>query len=173
MALVVSALKAAMAAATAGKTDAASANTALGNAIASYIVNNCVVTLNWVGQNPSSPYEMDPDNGPQDGFIVSCTITLTPSGLTDQEEALADLAGQIKTGVAGAVYSMPVGWTCNTSAFSDIGDLTIDIDADTSDEAFTALAQNIVDWLTGYVPSAVCSGTHGIYVGTGTPTGVS
>jgi hypothetical protein len=173
MTLSIDGLKTAMMNATNKKTNGVEALTDMGNAIADYLKEEAVVSFSWTGTNTVSPY--DNEKQTPEGDITSITISLTQSNKTSSSGALSHLADEITAGVKTAQYNITeTGYTTTPAVMSDVTSLSLSIDG-TSDfnSAYQQLAQQIYNWITGYVPAAPCAGSRLTYSGKGTPSGIS
>lgn len=170
MALVAQDLADAMIAALAGKTTPAAANTALGNAIALYIQTNAEISFSWSGASASIPPVNDPVTTDK-GVFDSCSISLTPSMLTASPAALTALALQLQLGMVVATYKMSQAFVVSPGICSSITPMaSLSISGSTAEETMLDLATKIIAWVTAYVPSVPCTGVHGIFAGSGTPS---
>lgn len=160
MSLSISGLKSAMMSATLNKTSASSALTALGNAIADYIVANAEIAFSWNGIYDGSP---DPVTSTT-GEITSCTITLTASGKDNQSEAITYLENEIVAGVTAAMFTVTASGFSVSSLALGITGLSLDISGSNRDNAFNDFAEQIIDWITSYVNATPLLGSHGTYV---------
>lgn len=182
MALVASDLKDLMITDLLSITGEDTANTALNileATISNYIMNNAVVSFAWNGIQPGDP--PTPENTTPSGEIESLNIQLTPSMATTQVNALSHLNSEIIAGVTAATYNITEGGYSTTplplSSAPTIGSLAISINATTQQAAMLKLAQDIIAYITGLVPTAPVLGSHGVYTapaGTGgTVTSIS
>ncbi len=159
-----------MKAATEGAVEPASALTALGNAIADYVKDNAEILFSWTAAMVNPPFTPDP-TVIANGEIVDLTIVLTPSMATTQPAALSALAGEIQAGFMTGMYNITdSGFATSPAVMADIPPLTISIMASDRDSAYLQLANQIIDWITAYVPATPCAGTHGNYTGSGSAT---
>lgn len=145
--------------------------TLLASSINTYVMNNAVVAFAWNGVQAASPYGTE--NTTPNGEIESLNIVLTPSMATTQGSGLSHLSTEIITGVSAATYNITDGGYSTTplplSSAPTIGSLDIIIDNKTTQQdAHMSLAQCIVDYVTGLVPTAPVLGSHGSYTA---PTG--
>ena len=156
-------------------TDSSAAMTALGNAIANYILNNIEFVFAWTATNSVSPYDVE--NTTPSGEMITLIITLSPSGSTDSSTSLSQFGSQITTGIqSGTLNITEAGYTTTPVTWSNIPVLSISMNQETTpDAAFLSISNQIIDWLTdsGNKPSASCAGSHGTYVGAGTVSSVS
>ncbi len=171
MALVSSALKSDMLAATLDKDPAAAAMIDLGTAIADYIKANALVNFAWIATNPGPPPVPDPVVTAT-GEIVTLSFSLTPSGATEQPAAITALQGELIIGMTAALYNITQsGFSTSPGAMASspsLATLSISLSGDDRDIAFQQLADNIVTWVKAQVPTAPCAGSHGAFIGAGT-----
>lgn len=153
--------------AVAGKTDAVDALAALSSAISEYIVENAVINFSWIAVNPVGGAP-DPITSAA-GSFTSMPIVLTPSGVTDYEQSQAQFSSQCDSGFSASQYNITDAGFSTTPAVAGTSiPLTLSIpETNSYDEAMSALASNIVDWIKQQVPTIPVSGTHGVYVGAG------
>lgn len=175
MPLVATALRDDMLAATLNKDPAATAMSDLGTAIADYIKSNALVNFAWVATNPAPPNNPDPQTTATGEITVLVTV-LTPSGATGQPAAIAALRGELIVGMTAALYNITEsGFITVAAAMSSspsLSALVIVVSGDDRDAAFLQLANDIVTWVKAQVPTAPCAGSHGVFVGAGTVTGI-
>ena len=76
-----------------------------------------------------------------------------------------------------ATYNITdVGFVTNPAAMTTapgLSFLTISISGDNRDTAMEQLATNIINWVKALGPTVPCAGSHGVYVGAGTPTAIT
>ena len=175
MSLVAADLQDEMLAATLDKDPAADAMSDLGTAIADYIKANAVVNFGWIATNPGPPPAPDPVTTAA-GEITVFVVTLTPSGATEQPAAITALEGELIIGMTAALYNITdAGFSTATGAMASspgLSTLSINVSGDDRDAAFIQMAINIVTWVQAQVPAAPCVGSHGVFIGAGTVTGI-
>ena len=158
-----------------GATDSSIAMLALGNAIATYILNNIEFTFAWIRTNSVPPYDVE--NTTPSGEMITLTVTLTPSRSTDSNTSLSQFANEITLGIkTGTLNITETGYITTPVTWSNISNLNITMNQETTpDTAFLNIANLIINWLINpsNLPSIPCAGTHGTYVGSGTVTSVS
>lgn len=157
-----------------GETDAFSAMSKLGNAIANYLLNNAQLTFVWNGIK-SSDGSPDPVTSASGG-IVSLTITLTPEGTKNHVNNMSHLANQIRSGVLVGTYNITQGgFSTSPLPMADAPPLNLSMGGEEArDDAFLNLCTQIVNWMKSYAPSAKILGSHGAYTappGTGGTAG--
>ena len=172
MALSKDGLKTVLLGASEGQSDGSVALSNMAGDMSAYIIDNAVISFSWVATNPSNG-SPDPQTTVT-GEIISLIISLTQSGADNQPSAMTYLANEITTSFQVGSYNITESGFSTTSAImSDIPALSINFSATDRDDAFDKLATQIIDWITSYIPASVCSGTHGVYVGVGTPVSVT
>lgn len=176
MALQASGLKSAIMSATAGLTDSAVAQTALGNAIASYILSNAEISYSWMGAIlPSPPNTPDPVTTAK-GEFLTLVISCTPSGADNPADALSHLKSQIQAGFAGATHAITdPGFVVSPGAVGAVSSPSVSVPVTNDrDAAMDGLAGSIIDWVKTLVPIGTCAGSHLPYTGgVGTPLSVA
>ena len=174
MALSASGLKDNIKIATEGQTVAATAMTALGQAISKYINDNAVVAFSWIAALPYTPFTTDTNTTPT-GTIQGVAITLTPSMSTTQAGAFDILKTQIIAGFSIGTYTI-TGFSVSPGSLVScpgLSSLTFNVSGYDRDVALLQLATNVISWVTSQVPTAPCAGADGSYVGSGTVTSIS
>lgn len=177
MSLSASALKSKMVSAVSGKTEGDQAMVALGTAIGDYINANAEVEFSWVAFMPPPPSTKDPASTCK-GKISGVKITLTQCGSSEYSVAMSKLASDIMMGVALGKYTTDAstGFVCSYGSLATAAlGLSVAISGKDQDEAFSKLAGNIIDWITGLVPSIPVMGIHGAFTvgGIATPKSIS
>jgi hypothetical protein len=164
LALIAEDLKSEMLSATENLEDASLALTALGEAISLYFINNAEFSFSWNGITPGSPPVVDPVVSASGG-IISLVITLTASGADFPGGGLAQLGSEIQAGVASGQFNVTdPGFALSPGVMVDIPPLSLSLGGeDIREDAFASLADQIINWLTGYVPAAILLGSHGSY----------
>jgi hypothetical protein len=147
----------------------------MGDAISSYIMANALVNFSWVGVRPPPPPPPEPDPiTVAVGKITGIVITLTPSMMTSAPQAMAFMANQIRTGVAMGTYMPDPPWSTSPGNLLTIPPLTLTPAGVAERSAcFLHMATEIITWITGFVPTVVCSGSHTVYIGTATPVSIT
>ena len=160
-----------------GITDAASANTILGNTISSYLLANTVFTFTWTAAMTVTPFTPDPVTVTT-GTFTSLTITITPSGATTTANAMDALESQIISGMTSATYNITTTGFTTTPASMGSSSTLNNLDLTPSGETDGTLAlqnmcQKIINWVKQLAPIATVPGTHGVYTGTGVVSSIA
>ena len=174
MALVAADLKDKIKAATEGKTVAAEAMTAMGNAIADYVKANAEIAFGWIGALTGIP---DPVTTPK-GKIISLTFSLTPLMATTQTDAFLILSSQLILGLTAAMYNITdPGFVTSPGSMATSPTIAIPVVITVSgpdrDSALIQLSNSIINWIKMQIPLGPISGTHAAYTGVGIATGIS
>ena len=177
MALVAADLKDKIKAATEGKTVAAEAMTAMGNAIADYVKANAEIAFGWIGALTVIPFTPDPVTTPK-GKIISLTFSLTPSMATTQTDAFLILSSQLILGLTAAMYNITdPGFVTSPGSMATSPTIAIPVVITVSgsdrDSALLQFSDSIINWIKMQIPLGPISGTHAAYTGVGIATGIS
>jgi len=168
MPMIAPALAAKMLSATEQAPSAAIAMSALGTEISNYIMDNAIVMFAWAGIGPPPAFLPDP-TVVATGKIKGVTIVLTPSGISNQSSALAMLGMQIWSGVFSAIYMVDSPWTCSPGVMMIPPMPPLTISGNNRQAAFNMMATQICTWITSWIPTIPCVGTHTIFTGIATP----
>jgi len=161
--LVASDLKDAMLASTEQKTDAISANLALGNSISTYLITNTVINFSFSGVNPVPSTITVPATG---------KITLMPIVLVPSIGAIPAMNIAIGLGIMAGIYIPDAPFVCSPGSMLGFPPTTIVVSGSSRDDAYQMMADAIVKDMTSFVPTVPCAGNYGAYVGACTPTGI-
>ena len=138
----------------------------LATTITDYININAEVSFTWNAILPATPFTVDPTTTAS-GILTGINITLTPSLATTQVAGLAQLSSEIIVGVKLGSYNITdIGFSTVSQLLTSaptIDSLVISIDENTQDASMLKLAQDIVGYITGLVPTAPVLGSHGSY----------
>lgn len=150
-------------------TDPTEANTKFGEAIADYIKDNAEITYTWAaidgGGNPDPIISCN-------GEIISLTITLSPTGATNATTAMSELSTTLTASLKLGTHNVTdTGFTVTPGLMSDISNLNLTVsNKSNSAEAIEYFSNEIITWITSYVPGTPLNGSHGSYTGTATAT---
>ena len=174
MSLSVNDFKNVMMDSTNGATDGVAALLDLGTAIANYLKDNAIIDFSWNGINPGPPTVIDPVIVTT-GEIISLAIVLTQSLATTAEDAMNFMANEITNGLKLGMFNITAtGFSCTPVLMSDIPPLALSPGGDSREEAYSNIAEQIIDWITGYSPAGIILGSHGAFTApTGTGGSVS
>lgn len=153
------------------KQTASEANTELGNTISNYVKDNAEVSLTWVAALPAAPFTPDTVVSAS-GKILTLSLPLIPSLLTEQTSAILALKTQFITNFALATYNITDSGFVTSSGLlgsaPTISTLNLSISGDNQSNALLQLASNIIDWIKLMIPATPCSGTRILtYTGVG------
>lgn len=169
-----------------GIMDATSANTILGNTIATYVFDNTEFTFSWIATQTAPPPPGAPIPDPiiiANGVFDSLTITLTPSGESEPESAKEHTKNEVVVGMTSATYTIyDSGFSValasmGSSPTLDTLDLQIEV-TDSQDDALLDLSTKIINWVKQLSPTAPVSGTRTdtiagiVYTGAGIVTSI-
>lgn len=160
----------------ASATDAATANTIMGDTITSYLLSNTIFTFVWSAVQTTPPLASPPPDPitSTTGIFASLTIAITPSGATSASDAMTALKDQIVDGMSKATYRISkTGFSTSAalmSSSSTLDNLILTPSGSTSgDDAMLDLCTKIITWVKQLTPAAPCTGTRtaGTFVYTG------
>ena len=148
-------------------TDGASgALNVLATTITDYINTNAEVSFAWNAILPATPFTVDPTTTAS-GTLTGISIALTPSLATTQVDGLAQLSSEIIAGVKLGSYNITdIGFITVPQLLTSaptIDNLVISIDASTQADSMLKLAQDIIGYITGLIPTIPVLGSHGSY----------
>lgn len=148
--------------------DADEALQKLGVVISEYFKNNAEISFMWIATNPVGGAP-DPTTS-ANGSILSVAFSLTPSHEIDSSASKAHFESECNSALSLAQFNITdAGFSTAPAVFGSVLPLSLSIpETDNSNEAILGLSESIVDWLKSQIPASPVSGTHGVYVGTGT-----
>ncbi len=145
---------------------AGDALSAMGDAIAGYLMENAQINFSWNGIQPGSPPVTDP-KVTTTGEIMGLSFSLTPSMATSQAGAIEHLKNELIAGLSAAQYNISeAGFTTSPQSMGTspgINGLSIAISGNERDAALGQLADGIVTWVKAQVPTGVVLGTHAAF----------
>jgi len=149
---------------------AAAAMIKMGISIAMYIQSNAILNFAWVGVHPSTGAP-DPMVAPP-GNIISCFITLAPSGASIAGLGTQQLAMDITNSMRATTYNI-TGYPTAPGVMADIPPLSLNIAGVVREVAMMQMATQICTWLQTYKPATPCAGqSPGGFVGSGQVTAI-
>ena len=144
-------------------TDAADANSKFYKALCDYVEGNAQVFYGWAAVNPSGT--------PDPQVIIEATIkttgSLSPSGATTCEAAMAQFSADLNRNAAMWSIVWPAGFTLSPAFVIPTINITPSMATD-QQSAMIAVCAQIIAGLKLATPSA--AGTHADYAGTATFT---
>ena len=142
----------------------------LSKAINDFLVQRTIVTFAWAATNSQgSPDPATTCKGKVSGISIS---------LKQHATGFRSWEVQIEAGVSAGTYTPDSPWSCSPGSMGSapsIPSLHLEVasgSANSQNAALENIAQQIIDWYVGLVPSAPCSGSHSAYNGAATPTKV-
>ena len=148
-----------------GSTDAYDANSKFYNALCDYVEGNAEVYYGWTAALTSPPFTPDPM------VVIKATIkttgSLSPSGATTCEAALAQFSADLNRNAAMWSIVWPAGFSLSPAFVIPTINITPSM-ATEQQSAMLAVCTQIIAGLKQTTPTA--AGSHAAYVGTATFT---